>query len=339
MKSHAKMLMVALLVLSVSGIDPFSIGVRTGACAEPGKLTHITVLPRVEETNSRVTLLDLCDPTLIPEHWRQVLADVNLGPAPAAGGRKYIRPEQLQQYLRAFLTSQGLDPEKIAIDLPESIIIDRKSVTLTSEQIERVYREYIKNQCDWPSQDLEIDRVVYSGLPVVPAGDLSYEVTPAREGVCLGNVTLTIDYSVADEKVRTLRVGGKVSLIRKVFNARKAWPKDTILGTNDIETARINVGYDPDRYPVDSGEIIGKQLRCDLQPGEPIESRDLLRPLVVKRGDQVTIFYETPGFRLTAKGVVKEDAAIGDRIPVMNATSKRTIYCQVVDKKTVSISP
>jgi len=302
-------------------------------------LTHIRVLPRVQATRSRVSLLDLCDPALIPEDWRQVLAAVDLGEAPEVGSRKYIQPEQLKQYLRVFLETRGLDPAKVAIDTPETIVIDRPSVTLTQDRIEAVYREYLQSHCGWPAEDLAIERVVVSGLAVVPAGDPSVEVKPVKDGMCLGNVVLTVDYSVAGEKVRSLRVAGRVSLVHGVFQARTALAKDTILQAGDLEAVRVNVGDDPNRYPAAPEEVEGKQLRRNLQPGEAIESRDLVRPLAVKRGDAVTIFYELPGFRLTAKGVVKENAAVGDRIQVINANSKRSIYCLVLDEMSVSVSP
>lgn len=334
-------LLLAATVLSVAPPNaPGPFGARAAAAGEVGGgLTHLRVLPRVQATRSRVSLLDLCDPALIGEDWRQVLAAVDLGEAPEAGSRKYIQPEQLKQYLQVFLESRGVDPAKVAIDTPETIVIDRPSVTLTQDQIEAVYREYLQSHCGWSAEELAIDRVVVAGLAVVPAGELSVDVKPVKDGMCLGNVVLNVDYTVAGEKVRSLRVAGKVSLVRRVFQARTVLAKDSILQLDDLEEVRMNVGDDPNRYPANPEEVEGKQLRRHLQPGEAIENRDLIRPLVVRRGDPVTIFYDMPGFRLTAKGVVKENAGVGERIQVINANSKRSITCLVLDEKTVAVAP
>lgn len=334
-------ILLVISSLTLSGSDPvrWSVGGGLERCEALSGLSRVTVLPRVQADQSRVVLLDLLDSTLIPQDWRAVLAGVDLGPAPAAGSRKYIRAGQLKQYIERFLESQGIDPAKVAIELPDSIVVDRRAVTLSRDEIEQVYRRYIFAHSRWRPEHLLIDRIVYAGLPIVPSGDLTHEVSPPKDGMYLGNVTLGIDYFVSGQKVRSLRVGGKVSLVQEVFKARDALPKDSVLGPDDIESARINVGDDPERYPSDPDEVVGKQLRRDMQPGEPIEFRDLLRPLVVKRGDPVIIFYQIPGFRLTAKGVVKESAGVGDRVRVMNAASKRTIYCRVLDAKTVSVMP
>ena len=39
--------------------------------------------------------------------------------------------------------------------------------------------------------------------------------------------------------------------------------------------------------------------------------------------------------KVTAKGQVNVDAGVGDTLPVTNISSKKTVYCKVVDAQTV----
>jgi flagella basal body P-ring formation protein FlgA len=69
---------------------------------------------------------------------------------------------------------------------------------------------------------------------------------------------------------------------------------------------------------------------------QPLELRDLDKPLVLKRGDSVQIVYDEPGFSVTAKGQANADGGVGDALVVTNVESKKTIQCRVVDARTVS---
>ena len=55
--------------------------------------------------------------------------------------------------------------------------------------------------------------------------------------------------------------------------------------------------------------------RCEL--------KDLDKPLVLKRGDQVTIVYDEPGLQVTAKGQANADGGVGDTMAVVNVSSKK----------------
>ncbi len=302
-------------------------------------LTELRVRSWVEAEHRQVSLLDLCDPSTIADDWRRVLSAVDIGPAPHVGSRKYIRSDLLRDYLRHFLRSEGFDPDRVRLILPKTITIERRSIALSIEEIEKAYREYILAHAPWNPADLVIGKINISGLPTVPAGERHREITGPEHDEYLGNVVIAIHYYVDGEKVRTLRVAGKVSLMANVIHARRALQRDLVIGKDDLMVQRINVGSHPDLYATRLEQVVGLQPRRELAPNEPIRIKELCRPIVVKRGDPVTIFYETPGFRLTAKGLVKENAAVGDRIRVMNVSSKRTIYCQVLDSKRVAVTP
>lgn len=306
-------------------------------CFGLSSLSYLKMLSWVEASRPRVYLADLCDPTNLPEDWYNVMASMDLGPAPHVGSRKYIRPDLLKDYLSRFLQSQGVDVSSVQLEMPESITIERKTRVIPLEEIEREYKDRILTHSPWNPDDLVIERVTYSGLRSIPAGEYTYEIRGPEDDNYLGNVSLVIDYFVGGERARTLRVNGKVSLMQDVVHSSAPLSREDLVRDDDIKLVRINVGDDANRFASDPRQVINKQLRRDIDADQPISLGDVSQPIVVKRGDPVTIFYETPGFRLTVKGEVKESAAIGDRIRVLNATSKRTVYCQVVDSKTVTV--
>jgi flagella basal body P-ring formation protein FlgA len=51
----------------------------------------------------------------------------------------------------------------------------------------------------------------------------------------------------------------------------------------------------------------------------------------------VTLLVENPSFRITSAGEVKEDGRRGDRVRVINISSKKEVHGRVLDNHTVQV--
>ena len=56
----------------------------------------------------------------------------------------------------------------------------------------------------------------------------------------------------------------------------------------------------------------------------------MTKPIVVKKGELVTLVFSLPGIELTAAGQALADGGKGDAIPVLNARSRRTVQGSVI---------
>jgi flagella basal body P-ring formation protein FlgA len=100
---------------------------------------------------------------------------------------------------------------------------------------------------------------------------------------------------------------------------------DEIIGETDIEIIempwqRVNA------YAVlTADDLLGKQVRRLLNQGRPVQLQSVIPPIVVSRGQLVTIeFYRGPLY-LTAEGKAISDAHLGQEVKVVNLASKMTI--------------
>lgn len=84
-------------------------------------------------------------------------------------------------------------------------------------------------------------------------------------------------------------------------------------------------------------QLIGKAARRILRSGETVRAGDIAEPIVVHKGDLVTITLNTPGMQLTAQGKAVEDGAMGASIRVTNTQSNRVIDAAVVGPNQVAI--
>jgi len=67
------------------------------------------------------------------------------------------------------------------------------------------------------------------------------------------------------------------------------------------------------------------EARRMLRAGEPFRADDVRKPVVVTRGETVTMLFDAPGVELTATGRAMGEGGVGDTVMVQNPASFRMI--------------
>jgi len=76
-----------------------------------------------------------------------------------------------------------------------------------------------------------------------------------------------------------------------------------------------------------------------LPAGQPLPVADLMRPAMVVRGASVQMLLQTAGLSLVAQGVAQETGATGERIRVLNPTSRALVEAEVIGPGRVRVRP
>jgi flagella basal body P-ring formation protein FlgA len=85
-------------------------------------------------------------------------------------------------------------------------------------------------------------------------------------------------------------------------------------------------------------ELVGLATRRPLREGDVVRPDHVEPPRVVRRGQLVTMVYESPGLALTARGRALADGAVGDAVSVINEQSRRTVDATVIGPDKVRIA-
>lgn len=322
-------------IISLPGLPGLT---ATVAHALPA-LAEISVQAKVMASEKRLRLLDFCEPDRLPEEWKVLLAEVDLGPAPEAGREMSFKAQQVVHPLERLLAAQGMDPKQTVVHLPDKISVSRQQIPLTREQIEELFKEFILKKASWKTEDLVIGPISFSSLPALPMGQLSVEVTASPHERFLGDVSVTMHFSVDGKEVRTLRVSSKIELNQEVLHTVRAMKRDEVITEADLQSVRTNIASRPDRYLLHRDQVVGKRLLCGVGANQPLTPRDLEQPSLINRGDPVTILYQQDGIRLSTRGEAKEKGGAGERIRIRNLDSKKIILGQVLDSQTVEVIP
>jgi flagella basal body P-ring formation protein FlgA len=122
--------------------------------------------------------------------------------------------------------------------------------------------------------------------------------------------------------------------VRVVVPAHDIARGDTI-GENDLTFATVDGNALMSGVPTKMDEVKGMQARRMLSAGQPFRGDDVRRPIVVTKGQTVTMQFEAPGVELTAMGRAMSEGGIGDTVTVQNPASYRMVSAMVVAPGTV----
>ncbi len=170
---------------------------------------------------------------------------------------------------------------------------------------------------------------------LLPACDVPLAATvPARSQ---DSARLTAEVSCTGMRPWRLFVPVRVSVRRVVVvtalpleRGKTLTPDDVILAERDL--AAVAGGY-LTRIEAASGQV----LRRAVPAGAALSPALLEAPLLIRRGQPVTLQARTGALMVQAPGLARGDGALGQVIEVQNASSKKIIQAVVLNEKTVEI--
>lgn len=122
--------------------------------------------------------------------------------------------------------------------------------------------------------------------------------------------------------------------VRIVVPAHDIARGDTI-SESDLTFAGVDGAALMSGVPTKMNEVLGLQARRVLSAGQPFRSDDVRRPIVVTKGQTVTMQFAVPGVELTAMGRAMSEGGVGDTVTVQNPVSYRMISAIVTAPGTV----
>jgi len=258
-------------------------------------------------------------------------ADRILGPGPGPGGRIVVEAPQLGAIARQF----GVDwrPASSA----DRAVLDRPGRPLRRDDVMDAVRSALiaagaSADCDVDLAGFTPPLVPLEAVPRPVVSDLDYDAGVGR---------FTAMLSVTGEGMDPLhvRVDGRADDTVLVPVATARLLAGSILQPNDIRTARVRTSIIRGDVVRNVGDAFGMQIKRAIAPGQPLLANDLMHPSVVIKGATVLMMLDSPGITLTAQGQAVESGAIGERIRVLNPSSRAAVEAEVIGPDRVRVAP
>lgn len=190
-----------------------------------------------------------------------------------------------------------------------------------------------------PDQGLKVEiRDIRVNEPIrVPAGRVSCKVwipEPVRRG---GLVGAQLAFYSQGREVQRRQVQAVVDLYQTVAVARRYLKRHEEIREEDIDLVPLNLKFLPPDAVADPRTLLGKRTMVTVKGQEPLRSGLVEEPPLVKKGDVVQVIVDKNNIRISCLGEIKETGRRGDRVKLVNLSSKKELLGRVVDGGTVRV--
>ena len=128
-----------------------------------------------------------------------------------------------------------------------------------------------------------------------------------------------------------------VTITRAVLVAAQPLERGKILAAEDVLLADRDLNTVIGGYLTDPRLAMGRVLRRGIPAGTVIGPAGLEAPVLIRRGQPVSVEARSGAIRVAMAGVAQADGALGEMIPVRNVQSKKILQGIVRNEKSVEI--
>jgi len=228
----------------------------------------------------------------------------------------------------------------------ESGAVDKKAIkaitsqgkqTISDATFGEIFRDYLCHHLGKEKSDVMVSRLKVLGNKPVPPGEINLRLFQKDKRRLTGYTRLVAIISVNGVVKNKVKLSGWVDVFESVVCARRNLKKEEIIEEGDFYLARKNISHLSSKILTDMGKAVGLMVKHTIKKDTCIKEWMLEKPLIVERGDMITILAESGNLRVTAPGRVLVKGHMGELIRVQNSMSKKIIYARVINNSTVSV--
>lgn len=208
----------------------------------------------------------------------------------------------------------------------ERVVIERASQVVTKSDIEDLLQQrQIDDGGDPSSRALVSNRSLRLHLPIdetnVAGPTLGVEQMSVDSGT--GRFTAVVAWgNGGDERIR---VAGRIERMTQVPVLANRIMRGEVIGEADIVWQSLPDARVARAALTDMDQIVGMAAKRSLKAGTPVTASDVRRPLLINRGETVTMMLNTPTMQLTTKGRALQHGSEGDTIRISNLQTNTVI--------------
>lgn len=128
-----------------------------------------------------------------------------------------------------------------------------------------------------------------------------------------------------------------IAIFRPVVSVISTLPVNATIRAGDVQLVETDITRLNGRYLTRIDEVVGMAAKRPLIAGSAVNTEQLAQPVLIKRGEAVTIIAEVDGLSVRMPGVAMADGRRGEPIQVKNSTTARMVDAQVVSEGVVGV--
>lgn len=191
--------------------------------------------------------------------------------------------------------------------------------------LQKAAQEFLSQQLLSVAQTDEVKISIGRLDPRLQLGACEQAVEPFLPSGARLQGKLSVGIRCPGDKPWTVYLPASIQIFAEVMTASHPLSRNQVIATSDLMPQRLELSKLRGGYYRSAEEVVGKILTNTLPAGRALTPNVLRAPLLVRRGDDVTILASTGGLQVRSKGKALQDAARGEHISVRNVRSKRIV--------------
>lgn len=214
----------------------------------------------------------------------------------------------------------------------DQIQIRRLASLVTEDMIEDSIATALKDEGLTGAFDLDF---VGANPEIILPHDIEPKITIEKASYNSSRQTFSATIRTANNQVRQFT--GVAYPLVEIPVLKTPLARGDVIKKNMIITTKMRADYVTEKMAVRAEDLIGMTPRRILRANAAVNLADLDKPLMVKRGDLVTMEVRNGPINITAIAKAMESGTKGDIIRFMNVDSKRTVEAEVIGIRTARI--
>lgn len=283
-----------------------------------------------------VTLGDVAEVRSNDPQEAERLEATELFPTPAPGPARFLRVRELQDLLllrgvplqqhhlsgASQVAIHGTETRTESDDTSVPPVLLKKAEREVAEAIARSLRSSGNGQ-NWDVavhlDDAQVRAVTKALGNVVAHGEAAPAAGLQRFDVVLGS----------GKAAERFPVEARLSLPLSVVVATRSLMRGAIVGPNDVRLQPVSPNQSQGDGFRSLEEVIGSEVIQMIGEGTVLEKRLIHAPLMVHRGDVVTVYARAAGIRVRTTARAREDGSQGDLVSVESLTERKNYIARV----------
>jgi len=213
----------------------------------------------------------------------------------------------------------------------------RAGQTFESVEMARILEDHLQKMIQNPSRRVALGEFRVYDQVIVPRGSFSCQVLVPEKAIQGGNIAGTMVFFANGQEIKKIRFSVRVDIYADVLVPRHFLKKHQEVQADDIQIANRNIAVLPQDVVTEGKEVLGKRTTLSISSQEVLRLSMLEIPPLVNKGEKVILIIENDQFKITSMGEVGETGRKGDRIRLINLSSKKEVYGRILDANTVQV--
>ena len=302
--------MKRLILISVLSASAFA---RSSDTSVFGDALYLMPRSVPISAGDRILLKDVVTIINCPAEWEQRVNAVSIGAAAAPGQTRALQRPEIINALRKIQFAGSVDiggTEEIAV-VAASQMVTGKSIV---DAVNRDVRQRFKYS---PDTKIEIETLLTPPDLELRPGTIEFQPEWPRGGPQPGTTSVRVRMVQDSCKVGEALVTVKLRIFGPVTCTTGSVRAGELLSERNVASVQRELAVGNSENAMQFTAAVGLRARADLEPGQPVTRSAVVEPLLIRRGETVTLRVRSGALVISAHGEAKNDAARGEMVRVL----------------------